>query len=150
MRRVERTSSLFKATFLTGVLMLVACTRHQAATLFPNGDDWLRWNEFEKEQYVSAYVEGISEGFRNGCEAAVEVMLPQADGQKFLDSNAQCIEHAPFSGRDLNVFVPSVTLFFQRYPEHRHQRNLGVSEVLRRLDAGKTVEQIHVEFSPRS
>ena len=130
--------------------MLTACTRHQSATLFPNGDDWLRWNEFEKEQYVSAYVEGINEGFRDGCEAALEATLPPADGQKLLDANARCTEHAPFSGRDLNAFVPSVTLFFQRYPEHRQQRNLGVSEVLRRLDAGKTVEQIHVEFSPRS
>jgi len=150
MQRVERrTFKIFKTTSLMAVLMLVACTRQQSATLFPNGDDWLRWNEFAKEQYVSAYVEGINEGFRHGCETALEATLPPANGQKLRDANAHCAEHAPFSGRDLNVIIPSITLFFQRYPEHRNQRNLGVSTVLRRLDAGKTVEQIHVEFSPR-
>jgi hypothetical protein len=138
-----------KPTILTGILTLTACTHHHTASLFPDGEDWLGWSEFEREEYVSAYVEGMSEGFRNGCETALEATLPPAEGQRFLDANARCAEHAPLQGRDLGLLIPPITLFFQKYPEHRKQRNLGVSIILLKLDQGKTVEDIHAEFSPR-
>lgn len=144
----RRCLSFVKATFLTAIVALVACAHQHSATLFPDGEDWLRWSESEREQYVSAYVEGMSEGFRNGCSTALEAALPPADGQRYLDANARCADHAPFSGRNLDAFIPSITLFFQKYPEHRKQRNLGVSVILRKLDERKTIEEIHTEFSP--
>jgi len=144
-----RCLSFARASVLTAFATLVACTHQHSAALFPNGDDWLRWSESEREQYVSAYVEGMSEGFREGCDTALEATQPPADGQRLLEANARCADHAPFSGRNLDLFIPLVTSFFQKYPEHRKQRNLGVSRVLRSLDEGRTVEQIHVESSPQ-
>jgi len=144
----NRCFSFTTATVMAALLTLAACANQHYASLFPNGDDWLKWSESQREQYVSAYAEGMNEGFRNGCDTALEATLPDAEGQRFLDANARCVGQAPFTGRNLNLLIPNVTSFFQRYPEQRKQRNLGVRVILRKLDEGRTVEEIHAEFLP--
>jgi hypothetical protein len=145
----HRWPSVASSAGLAIIVSITACNQRHA-TLFPDGKQWLGWSTFEREQYVGAYVEGVGEGFRNGCETALEASLPPGDGQRFVEANSRCASHAPFAGRNLDPFITSVTLFFQKYPEQTEQRNLGVSVVLRRLDEGKTIDEIHAEFSPHS
>jgi hypothetical protein len=128
------------AAILIAFAGLTGCAHQYSAALFPNGDDWLKWDRFAREQYVSAFVMGFTEGFSRGCEKAVSSLTPPENGQAFLDANARCVGEAPFLGRDLDTFIPSVTAFFQNYPE---ERRVSVSRVLFELDKGRSIEKIH-------
>ena len=82
--------SFVKATILMGILTLTSCApqhfvmmSHQAV-LHPTGEIWLQWSEFERGQYVAAYAEGMNEGFRHGCETALEATMPPEKGERFL------------------------------------------------------------------
>jgi hypothetical protein len=146
--------SFVKATILMGILTLTSCApqhfvmmSHQAV-LHPTGEIWLQWSEFERGQYVAAYAEGMNEGFRHGCETALEATMPPEKGERFLEANARCGGHAPFSGQNLSLFVSPITSFFQKYPEHQKQLNASVDRILQKLNEGRTIEELHAEFSP--
>jgi hypothetical protein len=129
------------------LLALGACKAHRSTSMFPSGEEWLHWNESAREQYIRAYVEGNMEGFAAGCEQADSLMISPANGVEFVDANNRCVAHMPFTeGRNVMKLIPSVTAFFDRYTEHRE---LGVSQVLRELDAGRTVEEVHEDFSSK-
>lgn len=128
------------------LLALAACKPNSPTSMFPNGEDWLHWNESVREQYIRAYVVGHSQGFAAGCEQADSQMISPDNAQGFVEANNHCVAHMPFTGKDVMKLIPSVTDFFDRYTQHRE---LPVSQVLRELDAGRTVEQVDLDFSPK-
>lgn len=96
---------------------------------------------------MRAYAEGSTQGFAAGCEQADSLKISAENRQGFVDANNRCVAHMPFTGgKDVMKLIPSLTAFFDRYTEHRELR---VSQVLRELDASRTIEQVHEDFSPR-
>lgn len=138
---------IMRVAIAGALFALSACKPNRTEDMFPNGEEWLQWNTSTREQYVRAYMEGFTQGFVTGCEKADTLAISSTNGSGFIEANQHCVDNMPFTGaRDQMKLIPSVTTFFERYSE---QRELRVSHVLRRLEGGRTVEQVHEDFSPK-
>jgi hypothetical protein len=112
---------------------------HAGQRMPDEGDLWFRWNQTERENYVSGYVGGYVHGFADSCSKAVHELHfnsapPQADPlQKCFDGD----KHFPF---DIDELVEALTEFYTRYPD---VHDIMPNEVLDQLGNGLTLDEIH-------
>lgn len=142
--RVESVPLLIAIT-LVGFL-ISACTHSRPTGMFPQGKEWLSWDETTKALYVRGLVDGIMQGFARGCEAAIHTSIPPLNGQDFVGAMNRCYFRDPLSFQDSTKLIPQITEFYRVFPQ---QRQLFVSQIFLELHAGHTIDQVNQNFSAR-
>lgn len=77
-----------------------------AAGPLENGDNWLKWTDATKTEYVSGYLWGLGRGFRDGCEAGEKTY---SAGKLRGLPGAECIPRQTTYSRNLEDYVGSIT-----------------------------------------
>ena len=140
-RPINRTSA-------TLVLILFTLLGHaQAAWVGEEGGMWLKWNLATRNAYIYAYVAGLFHGFNAGCNSGIDYLSSKRDykAEEAEDYLKGCTNLSPvkLSKIDDAVIANSVTAFYKAYPQ---QRFLYISDLILKLLAGHTIDQIHKEF----
>ena len=135
------------ATISFVLLCLTVLGQARAAWFGEEGELWLNWKMETRSAYVYAYTAGIRRGFTAGCSAGIDYLSSKRqqraeEAEGFL---AGCSSRSPVAIAKIDEasLVKAITAFFQAYPK---QRFLNISDVLLKLLAGHTVDQIHAEF----
>jgi len=131
-------------------LVLISFTllgQARAARVGEEGEMWLRWGATTRNAYVFAYVKGITHGYSSGCGSGMDYLSSKRryDAKEAEEYLSGCISRSPVTlkGIDDKAIIHSTTEFYRTYPK---QRFLYISDVLLKLLAGHTLEQIHKEF----
>ncbi|MBZ5613038.1 MAG: hypothetical protein LAO23_03435 [Acidobacteriia bacterium] len=113
-----------------------------AAGLLETGDNWLKWTDETKTEYVSGYLWGFGRGFRDGCEAGERTY---STGKLRGLPGEECIPKRTAYSRNLEDYVGGITAYYRAYPT---DTCVPVSYVLEGLsDARKlTLQQMHQYF----
>jgi hypothetical protein len=130
-------------SLLITVLILIATATCRANWIGSEGDEWLGWDVQTRSVYVRAYTRGNVEGYARGCANGLVASTPEMDGPYTMEAAKRCSERAMITSRDSSHFVDRITEFYQKYPQ---QRFLRISDILKGLYAGKTLEEIHNAF----
>ena len=125
------------------VLVLIFGTGSTVAEgLLENGDNWLKWTDETRIEYVSGYLWGLGRGFRDGCEAGEKTY---STGKLRALPGEKCIPKQPMYSRNLEDYVGGITAYYHAYPTESCVPILHVLEGL--SDARKlTVQQMHQYF----
>jgi len=107
------------------------------------GEEWLRWNQETRQLLAYAYLVGYQDGSIDGCAIADELF---ARGQRFYDPRdfpmAQCMEKRKKFSEPLELYIETITEFYETYPA---DQKIPARFVLRKLYDGAAVslEQLH-------
>ena len=130
-----------------GLFFFLLLGHAQAAWVGDDGDMWLRWNSVTRNAYIYAYTTGILRGFTSGCHAGIDYLSSKRkyNAEDAEDYLAGCSSNSPvkLAKIDDGLIIQSVTTFYNKYPR---QRFVYISDILLKLLAGQTVDQIHREF----
>ena len=112
-----------------------------AAGLLENGDDWLKWTDETKTEYVSGYLWGLGRGFGDGCEAGEKTYSRKLQGLP----GEKCIPKQPIYSGNLEDYVGSITAYYHAYPT---DSCVPISHVLEGLSDARRlpVQQMHQYF----
>ncbi len=106
----------------------------------------MQWDSRTRSTYLTAYILGLHYGYVSGCNAGYASYRPK-DGSistEDTDYYARCENRFPISSRDPTEFREAITEFYANYPRLRSKH---ISDILLELYAGRTIKQIHDEFS---
>lgn len=126
---------------LTAALVLSFAGSAAGAGL-ENGDDWLRWTDETRSEYVSGYLWGLDHGFRDGCVAGEKTY---STGRLRGLPGEKCIPKQPVYSKKLEDYVGGITAYYHAYPT---DTCVPLTQVIEGLsDARKlTVQQMHQYF----
>jgi hypothetical protein len=125
------------------VFIVILNGRIYAAWVGAEGDNWLKWDTKTRQVYVEAYVLGMQSGFTRGCSEGIFAAQPKIKGGDATKYANVCLAHSPISEKDSIKMIDAITEFYTKYPK---QRYLYISDILLRLHAGLSIEQIHEHF----
>jgi hypothetical protein len=118
-----------------------------AAWVGGEGEMWLKWNMATRNAYVYAYVAGSLRGFTMGCNAGLDYLSSKRNynPDEAEDVLSGCTKRSPvkLAKIDDRLLTGSITSFYRAYPK---QRFLYISDILLKLLAGQSIDQIHREF----
>ena len=79
---------------------------------FAEGHEWLKWNRNTRVTFVSAYAEGIMNGYATGCHNATLAQNPEPTYDEQSKIAAVCDEKYPFSSKKDEVdYIDDITRF---------------------------------------
>ena len=85
------------------------------------GNVWLKWDKERKEDFVYAYLIGHSDGTKNGCFVADDVLFSRFEGlSKELDLVRECIKGRKHFSESATFYSDIVTAFYKKYPDQRN------------------------------
>jgi hypothetical protein len=146
-KRIMRSKSSGRGVAALGVLFFSLLGQAQAAWVGAEGEMWLKWEIATRNAYVYAYTAGILRGFTAGCNAGIDYLSSKRKykADEAEDYLAGCSSNSPvkLTRIDDGLTAQAVTAFYAKYPK---QRFLNVSDILLKLLAGHTIDQIHREF----
>ena len=132
-----------KSSIALLAFIVIADSHIHAAWVGSEGDKWLQWNTQTKQVYVEAYVLGIQSGYTKGCSEGIFALQPKIKGGEAIRYANLCLAHSPISEKDSSKMIDDITEFYTKYPK---QRYLYISDILLRLHAGFSIQQIHEHF----
>jgi len=135
--------SCHKGFIVLLVFIVILNGRIYAAWVGAEGDNWLKWDTKTRQVYVEAYVLGMQSGFTRGCSEGIFAAQPKIKGGDATKYANVCLAHSPISEKDSIKMIDAITEFYTKYPK---QRYLYISDILLRLHAGLSIEQIHEHF----
>jgi hypothetical protein len=107
-----------RSDFLFSVLLVIAFLQTaSASSVLQAGEDWLKWNEDARVNYVSAYLWGHARGFRDGCTIGQKIYSASAPGGL---PGEKCIGKAPQYSKKLEDYAATITEFYTSYAEDKH------------------------------
>ncbi|HME58941.1 MAG TPA: hypothetical protein VKF63_11435 [Terracidiphilus sp.] len=129
------------------MLLLILCGQVHAAWVGSEGDEWLKWDITTRQAYFGAYVTGMLSGYGYGCEQGIFAVKPKMKGLDVGRYARICMSHSPISNRDSSKMIDEITEFYQKYPEKRF---IYISDIIRELYSGLSIEQIHEHYAGTS
>jgi hypothetical protein len=132
-----KTKCLYRMCCVAIVLTTVLANNSGGARAGHEGELWLKLTDEARSSYAMGYVFGFYAGLSTGCTDATK-----RSPNGFPISS--CLKN------DLNVpdttkLAQSVTEFFVRFPSDRY---LYITDVMRALGEGMSLEQIHKNAGP--
>jgi hypothetical protein len=109
-------SRLAKSLLVVFLAIVLSSGRSLGANAIVEGDDWLKWNDETKLEYVSAYLSGYGRGFRDGCETGQRLYF--AGKPKDLPGE-KCLPEAASPSKYLENYAAMITAFYRTYPEDK-------------------------------
>lgn len=136
----QKSNAVFAMTAFVISLIFCPISPLSAQRLCCEGDDWLRWTDDHREDYVRGYILGRAEGYTDACyrmEKHWPTPITLSDKNNPL---SKCLKEMPDFSRGPAYFARQVTDLYTKYPENRI---LLTTEVLEELGKGKTIQDIH-------
>jgi hypothetical protein len=142
-----RVNSGTRTVTVASIIFLILVCRCDAAWVGKDGQMWLEWNIATRNAYVYAYVAGITRGFMQGCNTGVDYLsstksYPASETKKIIEG-CSALSPVKLNEIDDRLLGQWITKFYTKYPG---QRFLYISDVILKLLAGRTIDQIHREF----
>jgi hypothetical protein len=134
------------ARALAAVLLLsVAAT---ASREIAEGEDWLKWDNNTREQYVWCYVLAFQHGFQSACKATAVPKKPFSASTVSELPEESCMAKMPKFSKPIEYYSKKITDFYSSYPADRYAM---IRELLDNMvDSGDlTIEQIHGKLKNR-
>ena len=103
---------------LSGIMVVIILSSGigVAANDIAEGEQWLKWSDQTKLEYVSAYIAGFDSGAFQACKQAEKMWQPKSDelpGKK-------CRQQIPNHSKQMEYYVSTITSYYHSYPEDRH------------------------------
>lgn len=90
-----------------------------------NGRQWLAWNSYDRDDFVSAYIDGYNSGVHDGC-AATDHLLDlkpgrtyQHDKDEIVLPSGVCRKGSPHYSGDVMARTGTLTKFYSAHPEYQ-------------------------------
>ena len=135
-----RQGNRFSALIL---IVFVLLGQAQAAWVGDEGEMWLKWDLTTRNAYIYAYVAGLLHGFTKGCNSGLDYLYSKrnyrADEVDDLLSGCRNTSPVQLSTIDDGLITQAVTAFYEKYPK---QKFLNISDILLKILAGHTIDQI--------
>lgn len=112
-----------------------------AANPFETGDNWMRWNDDAKLQYISAYLLGNSRGFRDGCEMGQQTYSADKAGLP----GEKCIGKVAKYSKNMEEYVKLITDYYNAYPD---DRSVPIFKLIEGLSDARnlTIQKMHAYY----
>ena len=98
---------------------------HFAGASRHNGKQWLAWSSYNRDDFVSAYIDGYNSGVHDGC-AVTDRLLDLKPGRTYEHDKDEivlpsgvCWKGAPHYSTDVMVRTGTITEFYMAYPEYQ-------------------------------
>jgi len=139
--RLVKPFSILSFGVVIGVL-LVAPQPSIGKRIYNMGDQWLQWNNTQRQIFVGGYVSGYADGLDRGCEEGSKDSSSQPERLR------KCEDQTNYLSKDSQYYVESVTEFYMKYPK---DHVVSPEEILGQFGRGLTLEQInHYPFLRRT
>jgi hypothetical protein len=91
-----------------------------------NGKQWLAWNSYERDDFVSAYIDGYESGVHESC-AVTDRLLDLKPGRTYEHAKDEivlpsgvCSKGSPHYSLDIMAHTGTLTRFYMAHPEHQN------------------------------
>lgn len=127
------------------VIVIVSSMTSNGANGVAEGEQWLKWSDETKLEYVSAYVVGFDSGVFHACEQA-EKMWQQKSTEL---AATKCRQQVPGHSQQLESYVSAITHYYHSYPDDRY---VTIRTLLDGLSDARnlTIQQMHHYYGPSS
>ncbi len=133
---------LWVATFVTLTLVTETASASRGRA---EGEEWLRWAEDVRIEYVSSYLAAFSHGFHFACKAMQDAATTSKSGEPPMEV---CMRNLPRYSKTLDLYAARITQFYRRYPSDRFAT---VQEIMDYMSDSRdlNVQQIHEDLGKR-
>jgi hypothetical protein len=125
--------------FVTFLILSSPCSS-SAQRYCCEGDNWMKWTEEHREDYVRGYILGHAEGYTDACYKAMKYWPSPILLSDENNPLSRCLKGMPDFSRGPECFSKQITELYSTYPE---DRILLITEVLTELTSGKPIQDIH-------
>lgn len=106
----------FSLRYFALLVVMASLQSASASSVLQAGEDWLKWNEQSRVNYVSAYLWGHARGFRDGCQTGQQIY--SVSESKGLPGE-KCIGKQPQYSKKLEDYAAAITKFYNSYPQDK-------------------------------
>lgn len=126
------------------LIMTASFLAASASTVLQSGEDWLKWNDETKINYVSAYLWGHARGYRDGCTTGQHIY--SGSPSKGLPGE-KCIGKQPQYSKKLEGYAAAITEFYVCYP---NDKQVPVFQLLDGMSDSHnlSIRQMHEQYGP--
>jgi hypothetical protein len=127
------------------IIVILSSGTSIAANAIAEGEQWLKWSDETKLEYVSAYVVGFDSGVFQACKQAEKMWQSTSTDLP----GKKCRQEMPGHTKQIEYYVSTITDFYHSYPEDRY---VTIRTLLDGLSDARnlTIQQMHQYYGPSS